>query len=99
MIIFDYQKQHHRQIIAAAVHALRQGKVVAYPTDTSYGLAVDASSALAIKKLYKVKGRNFNKPVHIIPPNIAYAKKLVKWNKQATRLAKRFFPGPLTLIL
>jgi len=79
--------------------ALKSGKVIAYPTDTSYGLAVDATNVAAIKKLYKVKGRNFNKPVHIIPPTIAAAKKIVQWDKAAEKLAKKFFPGALTLVL
>jgi L-threonylcarbamoyladenylate synthase len=99
MVIVDYSKKHHREIINSCVHALRHGRIVAYPTDTSYGLAVDATNISAIKKLYKVKGRNFNKPVHIIPPNIGSAKKIVGWGRMAEKLAKRFWPGPLTFVL
>jgi L-threonylcarbamoyladenylate synthase len=99
MLIIDYKKKHHTKIIHACVAALSAGKIIAYPTDTSYGLAVDATNIKAIKKLYKVKGRDFNKPVHIIPPSIAYAKKITRWNKQAEKLAKFFFPGAITLVL
>lgn len=99
MIVLDYAKKYHSKIISACVHALKQGKVLAYPTDTSYGLAVDAGNISAIKKLYKIKGRNFNKPVHVVMPSIAYAKKIVKWDKAADKLSRKFFPGPLTLIL
>ena len=97
MVIIDYKKKYHKQIIAAAVKALKAGKAVAYPTDTSYGLAVDATSVKAIKKLYKIKGRNFNKPVHVVIPSIAYGKKIARWNPVASKLAKKFWPGALTL--
>lgn len=99
MIILDYNKKNHKQIIHACVLALNQGKVVAYPTDTCYGLAVDTENIKAIKKLYQVKGRSFKKPVSIIPPSLVYTKKIVIWNKTAEKLAKKFFPGALTLVL
>jgi len=99
MVIIDYKVKYHKQIIAAAVKALKQGKAVAYPTDTSYGLAVDAGNIKAIKKLYQIKGRSFNKPVHIVVPSVAYAKRIARWNKPSSLLAKRFWPGPLTLVL
>ncbi|MDR3642518.1 MAG: L-threonylcarbamoyladenylate synthase [Candidatus Doudnabacteria bacterium] len=99
MIIIDYKKRYHKQIIEAAVKALKAGKAVAYPTDTSYGLAVDATNIKAINNLYQIKERGFNKPVHIIVPSLAYAKKITIWNKAAAELAKKFLPGPLTLVL
>ena len=98
MVIIDYQKKLHKQIINACVLALKQGKVIAYPTDTSYGLAVDAGSVRAIKKLYQIKGRNFNKPLHVVVPSLAYAKRIVIWNKAMEKLSHRFWPGALTLI-
>ncbi len=99
MIILDYQKKYHNKIIEAAVAALKSGKSVVYPTDTSYGLAVDATNIKAIKKLYRIKGRNFNQPVHIVVPSFAYAKSIAVWNSKAEKLAKMFWPGPLTLVL
>jgi L-threonylcarbamoyladenylate synthase len=99
MIIIDYTKKHHQKIIHACVAALRQGKVVAYPTDTCYGLAVDTENLTAIKKLYQVKGRSFKKAVSIIPSSISAVKKIVIWNSVAEKLAKKFFPGALTLVL
>jgi len=99
MVIIDYSKEHAREIIISCAHALKKGKVIAYATDTSYGLAVDATNVSAVKKLYRVKGRKFNKPVHIIPPSLEYTKKIVQWNTDALRLAKKYWPGPLTLVL
>jgi len=98
MLIIDYQKKFHSKIIQACVLALKSGKVIAYPTDTVYGLAVDASNTEAVKRLYQIKGRSFNKPIHIILPSLGYAKTLVDWDKTASRLAKKFWPGPLTIV-
>ena len=97
MVILDYQKKHHAKIIHACVMALRQGRVVAYPTDTSYGLAVDAANEKAVTKLYRIKGRNFKKPSSVVVPSKAYAKKLVEWNKTVQKLTNRFWPGALTI--
>jgi L-threonylcarbamoyladenylate synthase len=92
VIILDYNKKNHKQIIHACVKGLKQGKVIAYPTDTSYGLAVDASNIKAIKKLYRVKGRSFNKAVSVVVPSVGYSKKIVKWGSIASKLAKKFWP-------
>jgi len=99
MVILRYKKKYHKQIIALAVKALKKGKAVAYPTDTCYGLAVDAGNVMAIKKLYQIKGRDFNKPVHVVLPSLAYAKRIACWNNAAGRLAKKFWPGALTIVL
>jgi L-threonylcarbamoyladenylate synthase len=99
MIIIDYSPRDHRAIMVACAHALKSGKVVAFPTDTSYGLAVDATNPAAVIKLYKIKGRTFTNPVAVIIPSQAYAKKIIHWPKAAERLAKRFWPGPLTIAL
>ncbi|MEK7617601.1 MAG: L-threonylcarbamoyladenylate synthase [Patescibacteria group bacterium] len=98
MIILDYKKEFHNQIINTGVKALKHGKSVVFPTDTSYGLAVDATNIKAIKRLYKIKGRNFKKPVHVVVPSVAYAKKIVRWGSVASKLAKKFWPGALTLV-
>lgn len=98
MIIISYQKKNHKQIIQACVNALKNGKVVAYPTDTSYGLAVDAANLEAIRRLYRIKERGFNQPVHVVVPAAAYARKIVLWGKTADKLSKKFWPGPLTIV-
>jgi L-threonylcarbamoyladenylate synthase len=99
MITIDYKKQYHKKIIEACVLALKQGKVVAYPTDTCYGLGVDAENIKAIKKLYQIKGRDFNKPIHLVVPSVAYAKTITQWNNNAAKLVKNFWPGAITLVL
>lgn len=99
MVILQYQKKFHKEIIDSCVHALRQGKVVAYPTDTSYGLAADSENSEAIRKLYRIKERRSGQPIHIIIPSVAYGKKLAHFDRRAEKMAQAFWPGPLTLVL
>ena len=99
MIILDYTKKHHKKIIHACVEALKQGKVVAYPTDTCYGLAANVNNIHAIKKLYKIKGRDFKKPSSVVVPSAAYAKNITIWPKTALKLVKKLWPGAITLVL
>jgi L-threonylcarbamoyladenylate synthase len=85
--------------IQQAVKILEAGGIVVYPTDTAYGLAVDATNSKAVDKLYRLKGRNFKKPTHVIIPNTDWLTKIVKVNKQALILMNKFLPGPLTIVL
>lgn len=79
---------------------LRRGGLVAFPTETVYGLGADAGSAQAVSKLYNVKGRPVEHPVIV---HFASADEAFRWAREvpdgARALAKRFWPGPLTLIL
>ena len=83
-----------------AAEILRRGGLVAFPTETVYGLGADASSAEAVKKLYAVKRRPAGHPVivHFSSPEKAF-----EWARDvpqsARRLAEKFWPGPLTLVL
>lgn len=88
-----------RRGIGRAVRLLKTGGSVAYPTDTSYGLAVDATNVAAIRKLYRIKERGFDKPIHIIVPSLAYAQKVASLDARAIKIFKKFMPGPLTLVL
>jgi L-threonylcarbamoyladenylate synthase len=82
-----------------AVRVLKAGGVVVVPTDTAYGLAVDATNKQAVELLYKMKGREFDKPIHVIYPSDEWLLENVKVNKTAQKLMDKFLPGPLTLIL
>ena len=86
--------------VQAAAAALRAGGLVAIPTETVYGLAADASDPAAIARLYAVKGRPADHPsiVHVASAEDARTWTAV-WSDAAEALARRFWPGPLTLIL
>lgn len=86
--------------VRRAAEILRAGGLVAFPTETVYGLGADASSAAAVARLYAAKGRPADHPViiHFLSVEKAFA-----WGREippaARKLAARFWPGPLTLIL
>lgn len=89
-----------RQAIDAAARLLRNGELVAFPTETVYGLGADASNPAAIARLYALKGRPENHPVIV---HVSDAAAAFEWAREvpeaARRLAQVFWPGPLTLIL
>lgn len=86
--------------IARAVAALRSGDLVAFPTETVYGLGADASNDAAVRKVFEVKGRPTDHPLIV---HIASASQLGDWAQSvspaATLLADAFWPGPLTLLV
>ncbi len=87
------------EVVREAVAVLRQGGVVAYPTDTVYGLAVDAINAEAIARLYSVKGRPDAKALPLIIGELGQlAQVAAVVPPQAETLMAAFWPGPLTLL-
>ncbi|HEY4580268.1 MAG TPA: L-threonylcarbamoyladenylate synthase, partial [Candidatus Acidoferrales bacterium] len=86
--------------IEQAVAVLRAGGLVAFPTETVYGLGADASNPAAVRKIFEAKGRPATHPVIV---HLADAVQLANWAREipegARRLARKFWPGPLTIIL
>lgn len=86
--------------IALGVQRLSAGKLVAFPTETVYGLGADALSADAVAQVFALKGRPSNNPLIVHIADESMARRVVDgWTPQATTLAKAFWPGPLTLVL
>ncbi|MDO9399461.1 MAG: L-threonylcarbamoyladenylate synthase [bacterium] len=85
--------------IQKAIEILKNGGIIIYPTDTCYGIGVDATNKEAIKKLINLKGRDFKKPISIIVKNFKMAQEIGEFNSQAKKLFKKYLPGPLTLIV
>lgn len=87
-------------VIARAASLLRAGEVVAFPTETVYGLGADALNAAAVERIYAAKGRPAHNPIIVHVADGAAARPLVTaWPEAAARLAGRFWPGPLTVVL
>ncbi len=83
-----------------AVKILKNGGVIAYPTETFYGLGADPRNPEAIKKIFFVKKREHGKPVALILSDSLQIKKWIKGvGKREQRIIKTFWPGPLTLVL
>lgn len=87
-----------RRVINQALEVLKNGGVVMFPTETVYGLGANLKNDLAVKKLYKIKGRKFRKPLPVLVSNIEQIKKVAKINKLGSQLIKKFLPGPLTIV-
>ncbi|MFO7693447.1 MAG: L-threonylcarbamoyladenylate synthase [Vicinamibacterales bacterium] len=86
--------------LAAAAAILRDGGVVAYPTDTFYGLAANPASAAAMAQLYRIKGRPVDLAVPLIGSGIDQLESAgAVLGPASRRLASRFWPGPLTLVV
>jgi L-threonylcarbamoyladenylate synthase len=81
------------------VHCLKAGGLVAFPTETVYGLGADATNARAVARLYDAKGRPAFNPLIAHVTGTAAAKALARFDANAEKLAAAFWPGPLTLVL
>jgi L-threonylcarbamoyladenylate synthase len=82
-----------------AARCLRDGRLVAFPTETVYGLGADATNAAAIARLYQAKGRPSFNPLIAHVSDLAAARRIARFNADAMQLANGFWPGPLTLVL
>lgn len=84
---------------AEAGRLLAAGRLVAFPTETVYGLGADATDGLAVASIYAAKGRPSFNPLISHVPSVAAARRLGRFDAAAERLAEAFWPGPLTLVL
>ena len=88
------------EVIARAAELLRAGRLVAFPTETVYGLGANALDDAAVARIYAAKGRPKYNPIIVHVADIAQVSAVATgWNDTADRLARAFWPGPLTLVL
>jgi L-threonylcarbamoyladenylate synthase len=86
--------------VARASELIRAGELVAFPTETVYGLGANALDPAAIEKIFVAKGRPASSPLIVHVASIEMARTLVQeWPEPAEKLARKFWPGPLTLVL
>jgi L-threonylcarbamoyladenylate synthase len=85
--------------IAAAVEVLRRGGIVAYPTDTLYGLAVDPRSDTAVTRVFDVKERGRAAAVALIAADVLQAQEAGAFGASELAMARAFWPGPLTIVV
>ena len=79
--------------LAEAARLIRAGQLVAFPTETVYGLGGDATDERAVARIFEAKGRPSFNPLITHVPGAAEARALVQWSDLAERLARRFWPG------
>jgi L-threonylcarbamoyladenylate synthase len=85
--------------VAPCIKALRAGKAIIYPTETVYGLGVDALNEEAVNRLYEIKARDPQKPISIAITELDAAKNFAEITAAAKKLSQKFLPGPLTIVL
>ena len=99
MKVLPYDPQNKAGILAEALVVLLSGGTVVYPTETAYGLGADFFSPRAYQRVFAIKNRSERKPLPVIIPNFQYAQTIVSFTPEASKLAQKYWPGPLTLVL
>lgn len=87
------------EVVRHAVAALKVGGIVLYPTDTLYGLAVDASNKEALERLRELKGRERRKPISLVVHDLETLETYAELSEEARVFAQKHFPGALTLVV
>jgi len=80
------------------VEILKNGGVIIYPTETTYGIGCDATNQEAVSRIFQIKGRTPDKPFLVVMPNVGMAKKYLVWNKNLEKLSDKYWPGAVTVI-
>ena len=81
-----------------AAQIINSGGVVIFPTDTVYGIGAKFNDSEAVERIYKIKGTQKTQPFPVLVSGVSQAQKIVTMNETAKRLAKKYWPGALTII-
>lgn len=92
-------KEENNEALELALKFLREGKLIAFATDTIYGIGADAANYKAVEQLYNIKKRQENKPIAIFVADLEMAEEIFIFDDISLKIAKKFLPGPLTLVL
>jgi len=85
--------------IALAAEYLKEGKIVAFPTETVYGIATLAGNNAAVSRIYAVKFRSGEVPLQVICEDLLQAEKIGEFDLRARKIAEKLWPGPLTIVV
>src|SRR3989344_4974409 len=91
--------KNYDDVIAEACRILKLGGVVVYPTDTVYGLGVNACDSFAVDQIFKIKKRAYSKPLPIIARNIKWVDALACVSDQTKKILESIWPGAITAVL
>ena len=98
--VLDLKNTENYDKLDKIAKVLKNGGIVAFPTETVYGIGADCLNEEAIKKLYRVKNRPLDNPISLLVSNVDMIENVVeKVNDVEYKLIKAFFPGPLTLVI
>lgn len=89
----------NKEGIRQAVRVIKEGGVTVFPTDTVYGIGCDPYSKRAVEEIYKIKSRDVSKSVPVLAYSEKVASQIVDFDDATRRIVKKFWPGPLTVVL
>ncbi len=98
-MLYINQDNPQQRLIDKAVECMRQGGVIAYPTDTMYGIGCDIYNQKAVKRIYKLKNRDKRKPFSFICCNLKNVSQYCLVSNSSYRIMKKCLPGPYTFVL
>ena len=96
MKVFRTESEH--DVYGTIASLLRDGAIIAFPTDTSYGLGADPFNDAAVERIFTIKGRAERKPILLLVDSVATAETVVQPTDLFYRVVEKFWPGPLTII-
>jgi len=99
MLLIIHPEQPQARNIAKVVECLKQGGVIAYPTDTTYGIGCSIFNKKGIERIYQLKQREKKKPFSFICPNLSEVARYARVSNSAHKILKRYLPGPYTFVL
>jgi len=94
--VFHTESQH--DVYGTIVSLLREGGIIAFPTDTSYGLGADPFNDAAVERIFTIKGRSETKPILLLVDSATTAERVIRPTDIFFRVVEKFWPGPLTII-
>lgn len=86
-------------VLKEVVSLLKQGRIIIYPTETAYGIGGDALNQAVIRRVFALKRRSDKKPLPVIVGSFLQAQKIAVFEFESKKMAKKYWPGPLTLVL
>lgn len=98
-VIFDVKNNISKEAVSECAKTLKNGGIVVFPTETVYGIGVNAFDALAVRKLYEKKQRPLEKPLLMHISGLKMAESIAVLDDKTRELIKRHTPGPLTLVV
>ena len=98
VVQIDLSKDYS-EVIREAVNILNYGGTIIYPTDTLYGLGANALNEIAVRKIFRIKNRNFSKPLPMIARDYRWVKELAEIKPRDEDVVKKVWPGKVTIVL
>lgn len=99
-MLLEIHPEHPQQrLIARVVDCLKGGGIIAYPTDTTYGIGCSIFNKKGIERIYRMKQREHKKPFSFICPNLSEVARFARVSNTAFKILKRYLPGPYTFVM